>query len=308
MYENDNPEWVAKLVRDLDGTKMDGCIPTDNEIWEIAKQDDNPPHLANIWMAVLFERIEAFAEEKYCGDVKVEYEVNAMASSLNVNRNSVTTAKELLDIFKGKENGVVIFEDDEPEDGIKIQVDVGNDVVILLVDTGDKYEWVTQDEYAFKPREKIDVDIDEWSQEFLEYYDFSIYKNQYIAEHLADIEAIMKVNKDKSIRYLMVGAIVDTLFFGSICDYTGGGEHTEYRFEENEMIEGDYPDNIFEETYPTLYDRIEKFKIDKGIDLDGIGNYVYIGEEDTNGLKVIGETIKPIEVGNTIFEENYEKD
>ena len=131
--------------------------------------------------------------------------------------------------------------------------------------------------------------------------------DEHVVQNMTGVEAIVKVNDDKSIRYLMVGAILkkedSNSFYGMVYDYTGGGEYSDFFFEDNAMIDAEEVNSdFFNGKYPSLWDKIDRFLEEQEVVMDEVGNYIYSGKDKMVGIKVVGTNIKPIEVGNTIFE------
>ena len=311
FHIDDHPEWVTKFEVGLHNTPLEYCVVEDEELWGVLKEHDEVPHVANVWMYHLFGRIEDYIYDTYGGEaIEVKSEVNAMGSSLCVNGKNITTAKELLDILAGKNNGVVYSElySYEPSTVVAtIYPDGDNTEIYVIYNKDGTYSTqITKYNSVDEPSKTLDTTFKTRpSEDLLIYLDFSLEEEQYMAEHTEDIEAIVKVNDDKSIRYLMVGATVNNKFYGMVYDYTGGGEYSEFFFEGGQMIDGEeVNDDFFNGIYPLLWSKVTSLLEEQNITMDDIGNYIYIGEEDISGLKVIGDNIEPIEVGNTVFEES----
>ena len=61
---------------------------TDVELWEVAQNHQAPPHLGNIYMLSLFERIKTALIASY-PDLQVDYFINALDSHLYINGEEI---------------------------------------------------------------------------------------------------------------------------------------------------------------------------------------------------------------------------
>lgn len=52
---------------------------TDVDIWEIARCSEDPPHLGNAYLSILFSRLESKINEQY-PELKTDYFINGMDS------------------------------------------------------------------------------------------------------------------------------------------------------------------------------------------------------------------------------------
>lgn len=63
------------------------CV-TDEEIWDIVRGCEKPPHLGNLYQSLVFDRMESIFYELTGlseGDVEIEREVNGWGSSFRIN-------------------------------------------------------------------------------------------------------------------------------------------------------------------------------------------------------------------------------
>ena len=103
LHIDDHPEWVTKFELGLKDTPLEYCIVEDDELWGVLKEHDEVPHVANVWMNELFGRIKDYMSDFHADKIEVNYYVNAMCSSIELNGKEITTARELLDMIE-KEN------------------------------------------------------------------------------------------------------------------------------------------------------------------------------------------------------------
>lgn len=103
FYTQDYPEWVSKFELGLRYTDFNECIVEDDEVWELARESREIPHVANIWISELFHRIENHLNETYGeGVFEVEYYANGMGSSLSINKKEIMTYDDLQGVIDKK--------------------------------------------------------------------------------------------------------------------------------------------------------------------------------------------------------------
>lgn len=83
---DDYDHWV-NLLRQLGG---DSFINFEQDVWEQARQHEQPPHIGNIRQHLLLERLRETIEKRYVF-LRVEYTINAMDTHLYINDNCVAT-------------------------------------------------------------------------------------------------------------------------------------------------------------------------------------------------------------------------
>ena len=92
-YVNDYPDWVDELVNHLgiDDSSFE------EEVWNIVRESEEPPHIGNVQVSWLFERI---IEEIKKGSPSAEckYEANGRGSYLTVDGEDITDIDQLKEI------------------------------------------------------------------------------------------------------------------------------------------------------------------------------------------------------------------
>ena len=105
------------------------------------------------------------------------------------------------------------------------------------------------------------------------------------------------------VRYFMVGEMTNEGFTGALYDYVGGGEHQEVYSIKGEL-DWEMDEELFIEKSKFMgqefIDDMTKF-YDKDISFSP-DSYKY--ETDIVGTKYTGFKLTPVEIGNTIWEEN----
>lgn len=83
LYENDIPDtygdW-AQIERFVDSNT------SDDEVWEVARQSEEIPHIGNIILQLTFSNIERWCEDN---GHECTYFVNSLDSHLNVNGEEI---------------------------------------------------------------------------------------------------------------------------------------------------------------------------------------------------------------------------
>ena len=82
--EDYNDNFVATLV-DILG-HINYSEPSDEEIWETARQSEGIPHIGNIFLEALLNSIQAYCTEN---GIECEYYVNALDSHLYINGEAI---------------------------------------------------------------------------------------------------------------------------------------------------------------------------------------------------------------------------
>jgi len=106
FFENDYPDWVDEMYNDFgdDVNQFD----LDKEVWEIIKESEEPPHVGNAIVLILFTNIVRYVTntvpETIIDDVEemFEFNINAMATTLIFDGESYYDKDDLLKAVKGK--------------------------------------------------------------------------------------------------------------------------------------------------------------------------------------------------------------
>lgn len=100
FYEHDEPNDIGDIenIADHFGIKV-----TDVDIWNQARESECPPHLANEYLSILYQRLEAKLNEFY-PKLIIDYEANALASYFNVNNQRLSSLDQLIELIKADEN------------------------------------------------------------------------------------------------------------------------------------------------------------------------------------------------------------
>lgn len=96
FYEHDVPNDIGDLEK---VANYFGIYVTDFDIWHITRQFDDPPHLGNVYLDILFEQLENALKAKY-PNISITYEINALASYFTINNQKLSSIDELLQIVK----------------------------------------------------------------------------------------------------------------------------------------------------------------------------------------------------------------
>lgn len=91
LYSEDIPCRTVEYQKLSSSLKCEGI--TDVELWEVAKTCSHPPHLGNIYLYLLFERIQAALAVSH-PDVKVDYFFNALDSHLYMNGEEIYSEQD----------------------------------------------------------------------------------------------------------------------------------------------------------------------------------------------------------------------
>ena len=100
FFTDDYPDWVEEMASywGVD-TKV-----TDQDIWELARQHEEVPHIGNIVVRELLSAIIIkIRESSKCKDMKIELYVNAMCSSLSVDGTDYTDGETLKKYLNNEE-------------------------------------------------------------------------------------------------------------------------------------------------------------------------------------------------------------
>ena len=96
FFENDVPDDISDITTIAE---YFGIIVNDQAIWHMARQFEEPPHLGNVYLEILFEQLANALKDKY-PNIMITYEVNALASYFTINNQKLSSIDELLQIVK----------------------------------------------------------------------------------------------------------------------------------------------------------------------------------------------------------------
>lgn len=91
FYTEDIPERTSEYEKLFSSLKCEDI--TDDEVWEIVRTYPHPPHLGNIYLYLLFARIQAALAVSH-PDVKVDYFINALDSHLYMNGEEIFSEED----------------------------------------------------------------------------------------------------------------------------------------------------------------------------------------------------------------------
>lgn len=89
------PEWETILE------KLGEAI-SEEEIWEVAKCNDDLPHFGNIYQDLLLSRIKYLTEEKF-PSITVDFDVNSIASGLYLDNERIYDADTFIEKLEALE-------------------------------------------------------------------------------------------------------------------------------------------------------------------------------------------------------------
>lgn len=95
FYENDIPQPIGELEKIADGY---GIRITDVDIWQQAKWSENPPHLGNVYVSLLFSQLAEKINEHY-PNLEVDYFINGLDTHFYLNRESITSVKQFNELI-----------------------------------------------------------------------------------------------------------------------------------------------------------------------------------------------------------------
>lgn len=93
--ENSVPDNTYKLA--FIGLDL-GISITANEIWAIAREYNDPPHLGNVYLEILYASLKTRLEERY-PDISVDYEIAGCFSRFMVNDKTFSSLDELYQLI-----------------------------------------------------------------------------------------------------------------------------------------------------------------------------------------------------------------
>lgn len=91
FYTEDIPERTSEYEKLFSSLKCEDI--TDDELWEMARTYPHSPHLGNIYLYLLFEKIQATLAVSH-PDVKVDYFINALDSHLYINGEEIFSEED----------------------------------------------------------------------------------------------------------------------------------------------------------------------------------------------------------------------
>lgn len=91
FYEYDMSSNWKDWAEILDWLNLDSVSADD--VWEVAREWKEPPHLGNIYMSITLSRIQWWCEER---EIDCDYDINAICSSLYIDGDLICS----LDDFK----------------------------------------------------------------------------------------------------------------------------------------------------------------------------------------------------------------
>lgn len=95
FYEKDIPETIYELEKIADGY---GIRITDVDIWSLAKCSENPPHLGNVYVSLLFRQLAEKINEHY-PNLDVDYFINGLDTHFYINQESITSVKQFNELI-----------------------------------------------------------------------------------------------------------------------------------------------------------------------------------------------------------------
>ena len=102
FYEDDYPSWVDEMFETCCTFGICNNAQLERIIWAIARQNTDIPHIGNIKVGVILNRIKDGFTSKYEKDYdlsSIEIYVNAMDTHFYFDGESCTTYQELLDLL-----------------------------------------------------------------------------------------------------------------------------------------------------------------------------------------------------------------
>jgi hypothetical protein len=79
FYEEDMSSCWKDWAEILDWLKLD--FVSADDVWEIAREWKNPPHLGNIYTDITLSRIQSWCEDR---GIDCDYHINAICSSFHI--------------------------------------------------------------------------------------------------------------------------------------------------------------------------------------------------------------------------------
>ncbi len=103
-YTNDYPEFIndlEKVVNLFENGTYEYIQGIEQEIWELARQSENIPHIGNIYTSLVLNRLDDYIKE-YLPELELHtyVDVSAMASDYTVNNGTVENLDELIENLK----------------------------------------------------------------------------------------------------------------------------------------------------------------------------------------------------------------
>ena len=89
FYEDDMSSSWRGWAEILDWLNLDFVSAED--VWEVAREMEKPPHLGNIYMGITLSRIQFWCEEN---GIDCDYDINAICSSLYIDGDSICSLDE----------------------------------------------------------------------------------------------------------------------------------------------------------------------------------------------------------------------
>ena len=150
----DIPQSAIKLEQALE--EINGQKISDEEIWEIAKTSEDIPNFDNIYLKLLYSKLED-SIKSVCEDIKIDYYINNLDSHFSINNEKVSSYDDIVyELLHFRiENADSLF---TKEEWVLLE-DVGPDRVKEQV-----YEFMSQ-ELAFENDEIIKFAILNYAQE-----------------------------------------------------------------------------------------------------------------------------------------------
>lgn len=96
---NDMPDSVGILERTV-LNMFEDTYGIDDDIWEIAREYNSIPNFSNIYIDIIYSRIEYVLNEYFGAlELDINYYVNNLVSTFYVNRSEIKNKKELLEVL-----------------------------------------------------------------------------------------------------------------------------------------------------------------------------------------------------------------
>jgi hypothetical protein len=97
FYEKDYPEWVKHLHIAMVSKWGLSLVVTDDDIWEVAKESKEPPHIGNIVSGLIFEKLVDKLKEYFNEDLTtINYIVNGLDTHFYLDNESYTNLEDIV--------------------------------------------------------------------------------------------------------------------------------------------------------------------------------------------------------------------
>ena len=99
LFEQDIPSDIGEIIAIAEHV---GISISGQDIWNVARQSAEPPHLGNVYLELLFSSLANRLKTIY-PTLIIDYEVNALASYFNINNQRLCSISQVIQLVENDE-------------------------------------------------------------------------------------------------------------------------------------------------------------------------------------------------------------